>query len=183
MEYRRAFVPGGTFFLTLVTNGRARFLATGTGRRCLRRAFRDVRRRHPFSIEAIVLLDDHLHMLMRLPAGDADFSIRVGGIKGRFSRLYIDQGGAEPPVSDARRRKRYRGLWQARFWEHTIRDARDFKLHLDYIHANPLRHGVVNCVRNWPWSSFHRYLKLGEYEADWAGHVTLPHEVEYYYAD
>jgi putative transposase len=142
-----------------------------------------VGRLHPFAVEAIVLLPDHLHMILALPLHDANFSLRVGGIKRRFTELYLAAGGKAAPVGQAPRRQRYRGIWQPRFWEHTIRDARDFKLHLDYIHANPLKHGLVRQVGDWPWSSFHRYLKLGEYEADWAGHVSLPHEVEYFYAD
>ena len=130
-----------------------------------------------------MLLPDHLHLLMRLPAEESNFSVRIGGMKKRFTELYLASGGCEADPSPGRRRKRYRGLWQPRFWEHTIRDAKDFKLHLDYIHVNPLKHGLVRNVIDWPWSSFHRYVRLGEYQADWAGHVKLPHEVEFFWAD
>lgn len=183
MEYRRSQVPGGTFFFTVVTNGRRPLLGVPEARAALRQALRDVRRRHPFVLEAVVLLPDHLHLLMRLPANDENFSIRIGGIKRRFTELRLACGGSEPPVPPGRGRKRYRGFWQPRFWEHTIRDAADFKLHLDYIHANPLKHGLVRRAADWPWSSFHRYVRLGEYQTDWAGHVALPHDVEYFWAD
>jgi putative transposase len=140
----------------------------------------DVRGLHPFDLPAIVLLPDHLHMLMRLPPDDQDFSLRVGGIKRRFTDLYLQAGGRESDIPDGRRDKGYRGLWQPRFWEHTIRDSRDFVLHFDYIHWNPVKHALVRRVKDWPWSTFHRYLQMGEYEEDWCGHVTLPHEVEYF---
>ena len=183
MEYRRVHMPGGVFFFTLVTNGRHPFLVAPESRAALRQAIRDVRMRHPFAVHAIVLLPDHLHLLTELPVGDEDFSVRVGGIKRRFTELYLSTGAWEPPMSAGRRHKRYRGVWQPRFWEHTIRDARDYKLHLDYVHVNPLKHGLVDRVANWPWSSFHRYVRLGEYELDWAGYVTLPHDVEYVWPD
>ena len=182
MEYRRSNVPGGTFFLTIVTHRRRPILVRPRARPLLRQAFRDVRSRHPFAVEAIVLLPDHLHLLVRLPAGDAGLSIRGGGIKRRFTQLCLAAGLQEAPTSDGQKAKRYRGIWQMR-WEHTIRDAEDFKRHLDYIHANPLNHGLAARVRDWPWSSFHRYVRMGEYDPAWAGHVELPDAAEYFWAD
>ena len=114
---------------------------------------------------------------------DILLSVRVGAIKRRFTELYLDGGGAAGMRTAGQRAKRYAGVWQGRFWEHTIRDAGDFKIHLDYVHANPLKHGLVKEVREWPWSSFHRYVRLGEYDESWAGHVRWPHAVEYYWAD
>lgn len=87
------------------------------------------------------------------------------------------------PVTDSQRRLRRRGIWQVRFWEHIIRDARDFKMHLDYIHLNPVKHGLASRPADWPWSSFHRYVKAGEYEADWLGRADLPENVEYFWHD
>ncbi|MCD4700032.1 MAG: transposase, partial [Phycisphaerae bacterium] len=141
MDYRRSQVCGGTFFFTVVTHIRQKMLVTSNARDFLRRAFRDVGARHPFALEAVVLLPDHLHMLMRLPPDEADFSIRVGGVKRRFTDLWLSEGCAESPISDGKKAKRYRGVWQGRFWEHTIRDAADFKRHMDYIHVNPVKHG------------------------------------------
>lgn len=183
MQYRRSEVDGGTFFFTVVTNKRHPFLTTPGARAGLRQAFHDVGAIHPFALDAVVLLPDHFHIMMTLPSGDSNFSLRVGGIKRRFTDLFLAKGGHEGPISQGRADKRYRGVWQARFWEHTISDARDFKMHLDYLHVNPLKHALVEHVTDWPWSSFHRYLRQGEYESHWAGHVTLPHEVEYYWAD
>jgi len=133
--------------------------------------------------DTVLLLPDHLHVLMRLGEDDADLSLRVGGIKHRFTRLWVAAGGAEAPTSAGQEAKRYRGVWQSRFWEHTIRDAADFKRHLDYIHVNPVRHGLVDRLQDWPWSSFHRYVRTGEYDRDWAGYVELPHAVECFWAD
>ena len=131
----------------------------------------------------MVLLPDHVHMLWRLPENDMDYSRRLGKIKKAFTKAFLQAGGAAASVTHGESVKRYRGIWQPRFWEHTIRDARDHKMHLDYIHANPVKHGVVTRVQDWAWSSFHRYVKLGEYELDWAGHVELPSAVEYFYTE
>jgi putative transposase len=179
MNYRRSRVPGGTFFLTVVTSGRRPFLVSELSRRCLRQALGDVGSRHAFELPAIVLMPDHFHMLMGLPPGDQDFSVRVSGIKKRFTELYLGAGGREAAISEGRERKGYRGLWQPRFWEHTIRDSRDYVLHFDYIHWNPVKHALAKQVKDWPWSTFHRYLRMGEYDENWCGHVTLPHAVEY----
>ena len=183
MQYRRAQVCGGNFFFTVVTNQRREFLTFPLARAALREAFDDVRLQSPFVLEAIVLLPEHFHMMIVLPGNSADFSSRVGKIKSGFTQRYLAAGGREGGISAGRARKGYRGIWQPRFWEHTIRDARDHKMHLDYLHANPLKHGLVKRVIDWPWSSFHRYVAQGEYEPDWAGHVSLPHDVEYYWAD
>ena len=180
MEYRRARVDGGTFFFTVVTHSRRPILTSPTARGFLRMAFREVRRRHPFWLEGIVLLPDHLHMLMRLPEGDADYPVRVGGIKRHFTSAYLPAGGREAAATTGQVRKRLRAVWQGRFWEHTIRDARDFRMHLDYVHLNPVKHGLVANPSEWPWTSFHRYVRMGWYEADWSGRVELPGQVEYY---
>jgi len=130
-------------------------------------------------MEAIVLLPDHLHMLWRMPEGDADYSTRIAATKKRFTRSYLAAGGAEAPVRPGQRRHRLRGVWQPRFWEHTIRDARDYHRHLDYIHLNPVKHGLVASPREWPHSSFHRYVEMGWYEPDWCGRTDLPGNIEY----
>ena len=161
-RYIRAFVPGGTFFFTVAILQRDRSLLTehiGP----LRTAFREVRSRKPFSIDAIVVLPDHLHCLWTPPSGDADFSSRWHDIKANFARSI-------PPgerLSNRRRSKGERGVWQRRFWEHAIRDERDFERHTGYIHFNPVKHGHVRCAAQWPHSSFHRYVRQGLYDADW----------------
>lgn len=166
-NYRRAIVPGGTFFFTVVTHQRCPFLTTEKARGCLRRAIQHVHTKHPFNIDAIVLLPDHLHCIWTLPKSDQDFSQRWSRIKAKFTDNYLAAGGSETDISESRAKRGERGLWQRRFYEHTVRDADDYKRCVDYIHINPLKHGLVDRVSDWLWSSFHRYVRLGEYTNDW----------------
>jgi putative transposase len=130
----------------------------------LRAAFRSARVRHPFDIDAIVVLPDHLHTIWTLPEGDSDFATRWRLIKATFSRG-LPQGER---VSTSRLRKSERGIWQRRYWEHTLRDEEDLARHADYIHFNPVKHGHVERVQDWPFSSFHRMVRLGLYPEAWA---------------
>jgi putative transposase len=166
-DYRRWRVAGGTYFFTVVTHGRQPFLTGDVARRTLRDAFRTVRQRRPFRVEAIVLLPYHLHTIWTLPTGDFDYATRWQLIKRRFTKLYLAAGSPEGARSASRNAKRERGVWQRRYFEHTCRDEADMKRCADYLHVNPLKHGLVDRVINWPWSSFHRYVQLGEYEPDW----------------
>ena len=165
-RYLRNFVPGGCYFFTVnLADRRQRLLTEHIGN--LRNAFRETRARHPFTIDAIVILPDHLHAIWTLPPGDFDFATRWRLIKSAFSR------GLAPGelVSESRAAKGERGIWQRRYWEHTLRDENDVARHVDYIHFNPVKHGHAPRVRDWPHSSFHRMVKLGVYPADWAGDV------------
>ena len=165
-NYRRNFVPGGSFFFTVnLADRRSRLLTEHVG--LLRTAFRDTRARHPFAIEAIVILPDHLHAIWTLPEGDADFARRWRLIKSAFSRG-LPHGER---ISASRLAKGERGIWQRRYWEHTLRDEGDLARHVDYIHFNPVKHGHVSRVQDWPYSSFSRMVRLGVYPADWAGDV------------
>src|SRR5262245_5704807 len=166
-SYRRYFVPGGTFFFTVVTHERRRFLTEPLSRRCLREGLETVRAGRPFEIVAIVLLPAHIHTIWTLPGGDADFSVRWKRIKEEFTERYLGAGGEEGCRSNSRRRRQERGVWQRRFWEHTIKDENDLERHFDYIHYNPVKHGLVKCPRDWPYSSFHRWVQLGVYPPDW----------------
>ena len=162
-EYRRAFVPGGTFFLTVVTHGRAPLFASVEAIACLRTAISTVQRDQPFTFEAGVVLPDHTHWLWTLPPGDADFSKRVGRIKALLTKTLDPR----PAV-----------VWQPRFWEHTVRDEADRNRLLDYVHYNPVKHGHAACPHAWPHGSFHRFVRAGFYEADWCcscdGRVVRP---------
>ena len=161
--YRRNVVPGATYFFTVNLADRRLALLTGNAE-YLRAAFRATWLRHPFTINAIVVLPDHLHAIWTLPEGDHDFAVRWSSIKANFSRgLPLGE-----PVSQSRQRRRERGIWQRRYWEHTIRDEDDFVRHVDYIHFNPVKHGYVERVADWPYSSFHRMVRLGMYPANWA---------------
>ena len=163
-DYRRNFVAGGSFFFTVNLADRRLLLLTEYVDK-LRIAVRDVRQRHPFTIDAMVVLPEHLHAVWMLPDGDADFSTRWRQIKSAFSRsLPVSE-----TVSRSRSSKGERGIWQRRYWEHTIRDENDFARHIDYVHINPVKHGLVTRVKDWPYSSFHRMVKVGVYPEDWAG--------------
>ncbi|MFG0295709.1 MAG: transposase [Maioricimonas sp. JB045] len=165
-RYRRWY-HGQVFFFTLVTHQRRRILTTNLGRSALRSAIREVRQRHPFELTAVVLLPDHLHAVVTLPMGERDYSTRIRRLKGAFTRLWRAGGGVEGDVSRSRHRRGERGIWQRRFYEHTVRDESDLKRCIDYVHVNPLKHRLDERVRDWPWSSFHRYVRLGEYPEDW----------------
>ncbi len=170
-NYRRWRVDGGIFFFTLVTHERRKLFDSASSRRLFRRAVAEARQHYSFDLDGLVLLPDHIHVLMRLPDGENNYSRRLGAVKRNFTDAYLAVGGIELPVTAGRKRKRDRGVWQSRFYEHYIRNYRDFKRHLDYIHVNPVKHGLATWPREWRWSSFHRYVKLGWYEMDWCGHV------------
>ncbi|MDX9865872.1 MAG: transposase [Anaerolineaceae bacterium] len=166
-EYRRNKQEGGVFFFTVVTFHRKPIL-TGERERCLlRAAWKDVEKRFPFKTIAVCLLSDHIHCLWQLPEGDADFSVRWKEIKRLFTKSYLAQIGPGGKRNDSRIKQQEAAIWQRRFWEHTIRDEQDLNHHIHYIHYNPVKHGYVQSVRDWPWSSFHRYVREGLYEADW----------------
>jgi putative transposase len=158
---------GRTFFFTVVTDERRPILTTDLGRCCLRAAFHQTRASRHFELTAIVLLPDHLHSVWTLPEGDTDFSTRWRAIKSEFTRRWLAAGGGEATSSHSRSSKAERSIWQRRFYEHTCRDDADLKRCVDYVHVNPLKHGLVTQVRDWPWSSFHRHVRLGEYSLDW----------------
>jgi putative transposase len=173
-EYRRNFTPGATYFFTVVAHERRPILTTEIGRACLRRVFLDERAKRPFDLVAIVLLPDHLHSVWTLPWDDSDFSTRWARIKANFTRYYLQAGGQEGSTTASRARHEERAIWQRRFWEHTCRDADDMKHCVDYLHWNPVKHGLVRCVGEYPWSSFHRFVREGEYEPGWGGGVSFP---------
>ena len=168
-NYRRWFVPGGMFFFTVVTADRLPILTTDTARQFLRSAIQTVRADRPFQIFATVLLPDHWHFVMSLPAGDADYSIRLKRIKEEFTRAWLTAGMPESSVTEGQAKKGQRGIWQPRFWEHMVRDEQDLEHCCDYIHWNPRKHGLVKRVRDWSWSSFHRFVEAGDYDIDWGG--------------
>jgi putative transposase len=163
VRYRRNLVPGGTFFFTVTLSDRhACTLVDHIS--ALRSAFRLARDERPFTIDAVVVLPDHIHTIMTLPSNDADFTGRWRRIKSLFTRRAIAAG-----TTAARNEKGEYSLWQRRFWEHTIRDEEDLARHVDYIHFNPVKHGLVARVCDWPYSSFHRYVRRGLLPEDWAG--------------
>jgi len=170
-DYRRNRVPGGTYFFTVNLLDRSSGLLV-TNIDALRQAVRNVRQRSPFHIDAWVVLPDHMHCIWTLPPDDDEFSGRWRELKKLFSK-------AIPPTerrSPVRQHKGERGIWQRRFWEHTIRDGVDYATHMDYTHFNPVKHGLVEHPADWPYSSFHRCVAGGLYPADWLGGGGEPPE-------
>jgi putative transposase len=166
-QYRRAKIEGSVFFFTVVLADRKSNLLIDEIER-LRKSYRLVQQNLPFETVAICVLPDHLHALWAMPPGDADFSTRWGLIKTGFSR------GLDPAFSRSvsKTAKREKGIWQRRYWEHAIRDDADLERHADYIHFNPVKHGYVTRVSDWPHSSFHRYVERGLLAADWGGDLS-----------
>ncbi|MGH8147081.1 MAG: REP-associated tyrosine transposase [Rhodanobacteraceae bacterium] len=153
-NYRRAQVPGGCFFFTVVTQNRKPWLTDSNPIHRLRRAFREVMRQRPFAIDAVVILPDHLHTIWRLPPGDDDFSTRW-----RLIKHNVTTG------QDWR--------WQPRFWEHCLRDEEDWRRHIEYIHYNPVKHGYAKTPWDWPFGSFRHAVDRGWHSKDWG---TMPPE-------
>jgi putative transposase len=162
-RYVRAKSKGSLFFFTVVLAVRSSNLLVNEIDR-LRQVYRTVQQRRPFETIAICVLPDHVHALWALPEDDDDFFIRWSLIKSGFSR------GLDPMQrSESKVRKREKGIWQRRYWEHAIRDDADLDRHVDYIHFNPVKHGHVARVADWPHSSFHRYVERGLLATDWGG--------------
>ena len=168
-DYRRLYHPGGTYFFTvnLLQRGENDLLIRYIEN--LRDATRKVRKGFPFEIHAWVVLPDHMHCVLQLPDGDSDFTLRWRLIKSSFSKsLPIKENR-----SVVRVRRGERGIWQRRFWEHLIRDEADYRAHMDYVHINPVKHGLVGKVSDWPYSTFHRLVAQGMYGPDWAGDSSV----------
>ena len=160
-------VSGRTFFFTVVTHERRPILTTDLGRKSLRMAITAEQAVRPFDVVAIVLLPDHLHTVWELPADDRNFSLRWGRIKSQFTRHWLANGGEGGCTSASRDKRGEQAVWQRRFFEHTCRDEADLRRCVDYVHVNPLKHGLVSSVSEWPWSSFHRFVREQEYPLDW----------------
>jgi putative transposase len=165
-RYRRALIPCGVFFFTVALADRSSDLLVRHVER-LRRIYKITEERQPFETIAICILPDHLHALWALPQDDTNFPLRWSLIKSGFSRGLA----AEVPRTPSKLAKRERGIWQRRYWEHAIRNDADLDRHVDYIHYNPIKHGLVTRVCDWPYSSFKRYVARGTLPADWGGDI------------
>jgi putative transposase len=161
--YKRAKIQGGCYFFTVNLANRQGNTLLVQQVAILREAFRRTQEDHPFKIDAIVIMPDHLHCIWSLPEGDDNYPMRWSLIKARFSRQ-IKTGEA---ISKSRQRKGERNIWQRRYWEHVIRDDEDYFRHVDYIHYNPVKHGHTEVVKDWPHSSFQRWVEKGAYSLDW----------------
>ncbi len=168
-NYHRAFLNGGTFFFTVVTYRRYPIFKEEISVGLLSCCFKSIMKIHPFKIDAIVIMPDHLHTIWTLPAEESDFSIRWKQIKGTFSRHYSRNKSRE--ITESMISKSEKGIWQRRFWEHAIRNQEDFNKHCDYIHYNPVKHRLVNSPLEWKFSSFRKFVEKGLYNDDWGREV------------
>jgi putative transposase len=172
-RYRRDKYPGASYFFTVNTNRRQRVLTTPPFYNALKSAIKEVKTMYPFDIEAFVLLPDHLHCIWRMPESDADYSARWSLIKRKVSQRCREYLYGSVGINDSSEKRREIGLWQRRFWEHRIRDEKDFETHVNYIHYNPVKHGYVTKVKEWPYSSFHKYVRNGILPLDWCSAIKF----------
>ncbi|MDX1811665.1 MAG: transposase [Gammaproteobacteria bacterium] len=164
-EYRRVWIPGGTYFFTVNLHERKNNNLLIQQIDLLREVIQRVKSKHPFTIHGWVVLPEHFHCILSLPENDSDFATRLRLIKSGFSKLVPNN----EQLSESRLKRGERGIWQRRYWDRMIRDQADFNAHMDYIHINPVKHGLVNRVQDWPYSTFHKLVEQGVYELDWAG--------------
>ena len=170
-NYRRAYCEGASYFFTVVTCQRYPIFRNDDAVHLLQSCLRPVMYTHPFTLDAMVVLPDHLHCIWSLPSADRDFSTRWKQVKAQFT--HRDLGEKAETISGSMHRKGEKGVWQRRFWEHLIRDQDDFNAHCDYIHYNPVKHGLVRSPSDWKHSTFRSLAEEGMYPADWGQDVSL----------
>jgi putative transposase len=168
-NYRRIRVPGGCYFFTVNLLERKSNTLLVDHIDLFRDAVRQTRKQHPFHIDAWVVLPEHMHCVWTLPLGDEDYSNRWWVIKQRFSRALPNTEHR----SSTRIKRNERGIWQRRFWAHWITHEQDYAAHVDYCHWNPMKHGLVQRLADWPYSSFHRFVQVGVLDEHWAGTSDL----------
>jgi len=167
-EYRRILYQGGTYFFTLVTYKRQKIFLSHDVSFIFYESLEHIQRLHPFTNVAYCIMPDHIHLIWRLPEDDANYSMRISQIKRRFARAFVKKYGIPVVRNMQHEKRRELTIWQRRFWEHLIRDEADLNQHIDYIHYNPVKHGMVDRVCDWVDSSFHRYVQEGYYDANWS---------------
>ncbi len=166
-NYRRLYVPGGTYFFTIVTYQRRPYFANSDNVNKLRTAVATVKKEMPFNIFGAVILPNHLHFLWVLPPNDKNYSKRIGHIKTLFTKSFRGNNALPKTVSISRQKHRESNVWQRRFWEHTIQDESELETYLNYIHYNPVKHGLVSCPHLWSYSSFHSWVQKDGYSSSW----------------
>lgn len=167
-EYRRFYQEGSIIFLTIVTCNRQQIFSDEKNINLLRQVTANVKLEMPFEILGAVILPDHLHFLWQLPPNNGDYSKRVGRLKALFSKSYQEKNELQLPLSRSRKKHKESNIWQRRFWDHHIRNEKDFEQHLNYIHYNPVKHHLVSCPHFWQYSSFNLWIKKGVYSSQWA---------------
>jgi putative transposase len=169
MDYRRIWHQGGTYFFTVNCLQRRDNTLLVDYIDQLRAAVQSVKAKYPFKIHAWAVLPEHIHCILQLPTNDADYALRWRLIKSAFSKSIVKLEYR----SDVRVKRNERGIWQRRYWAHLITDEKDYQAHMDYVHINPVKHGLVRRVQDWPYSTFHRLVKQGIYPENWAGGENL----------
>ena len=166
MRYRRILIEGASYCFTVVTHRRRPLFSDPLTVQLLIDSIAAVRQRHPFKIEAQVILPDHLHALWTLPDGDARYATRWRLIKEAFTRAYCHTH-IVPERTEVARARGEQPVWQRRFWEHMISNEREFADCLDYLHRNPVHHGLVSSPRDWPHSTIADWVERSVYEPTW----------------
>jgi len=166
-NYRRVRIKGGTYFFTLVTNKRLQHFHSLEARELFLSSINHVKQFHPFTMLAYCVLLDHVHLLWQMPDNENDYSLRIAEIKKLFSKQFRTRFKINNQANQLQIKRGESGIWQRRFWEHYIRDEMDLSRHMNYIHYNPVKHGLVNRVLDWPSSSFFGYVRSGNYHIDW----------------
>ena len=173
VQYRRSKTPGASYFFTVNLHNRSKGYLTDHSH-YLRQAFYEARKIHQFKIVAIAILPDHLHTILQLQQIDYHYPKIWQTIKSRFTRALVKEG-----VALQKNAKGEYNLWQRRYWEHQIRDETDMQHHIEYIHYNPVKHGHINQVKDWPHSSFHQYVKQDIFPKDWGGEYRPKNNIRY----
>ena len=173
MHYRRAKIAGASYFFTVVTHERRPIFTNAETVAPFEAGLSRIKARHPFGIDTFVILPDHIHAIWALPDGDADYSTRWRLIKEAFTKPFV-RAHELTERNASRRTKNEQTVWQRRFWEHVIRSEADYAAHVDYIHYNPVRHGLVATARDWPYSSFSAWVERGVYQPHWGSNDMTP---------
>ena len=165
-DYRRVYAQGHCYFITIVTYRRQKLLVENI--QTLRQAFADSKKRYKYKLHAVVVLPDHLHMIIE-PDSAGEYLKIISYIKRKFTYLMHQNPkfSNDIPLTQSRAQKRESTIWQRRYYEHTIRDQRDFQMHLDYIHYNPVKHGWIQRAAEWEYGSFRKYVAMGWYDKEW----------------
>jgi len=164
MQYRRLFVEGHSYFFTIVTYQRNPILIENI--ELLRESFRYAKTKFQFNIDAIVVLPDHFHAILNFD-NVLEYPKILGIVKKEFSKHCNPKYYQHLLQSHSRSVQNYKPIWQKRFYEHTIRDEKDYKTRLDYIHYNPVKHQLVKKAKDWEYSSFDTFVQNGVYDNNW----------------
>lgn len=160
-------MPGCIYFFTLVTYNRIWIFNNDEDVQILKSAISQIKKEDPFELNAIVILPEHLHLIMQLNNDDSNYSRKIANIKRIFGKMYQTRYTMRPVLPDSAVKRNELGIWQRRFWEHRIRDSKDYDAHANYIHYNPVKHKLVKSVADWKWSSYFSFLKAGFYDKEW----------------